>query len=71
MAIFTLTGPNKGKSGDFGGFEFKNGSCEVVDTEAEKASRILCRYYSAELNAKKAPTKKAPVKKSTSKKSEA
>ncbi len=47
---FLIVGPNQGKSGDWGGFRFKDGVCEVSEaqaTDVENARRILSRFYSA------------------------
>jgi hypothetical protein len=45
---FILVGPNKGKSGVWGGYRFVNGVC-VLKTEhdVECATRILPSFYSA------------------------
>ena len=47
---FLIVGPNQGRTGDWGGFRFKDGACEVSEaqaTDVENARRILCRNYSA------------------------
>lgn len=47
MAKFVLTGKMKGKTVVLGNqqYQFVNGSFECLDVDAEKLSRILCRYY--------------------------
>jgi hypothetical protein len=67
MAIFTLTGPNKGKTDIYGGFTFSNGVCEVQESDADKAERLLCRYYGAVRGEAKAETKPQPKKSTNTK----
>lgn len=44
--IFLLTGPNQGKTGNWGGFRFRQGATEIPD-DAKEAAVLLRRYYAA------------------------
>jgi hypothetical protein len=48
MYKFILVGPNRGKSGVWGGFRFVDGVCTLkTDHDAECAAKILPNFYSA------------------------
>jgi hypothetical protein len=48
MTTFVLVGPNAGKSGIWGGFAFKDGTCDVPDQHyTESVYNLLTGFYSA------------------------